>query len=244
MSFARIKKKYVKGFLPLVLISIWDFTIFPVSKLSAVIGLSQHDKRTRVLGASWLDATVAQRILLTEEESTAHMWFPLWRQRPFSALLLGNTLQKLAALQLLRLEWGKWPWLAFHHQHLFPVSHHHLTEEPTQQLLGAGGGIMHCLSAPNALSQYFGTGSGKQWEMGGPVGIYQGRITLGTISLMHWLLCICEAKAVAVLWLSAPHPLAYILFLGVLAWNPLCQDHLVSLDFQEASVISLRSPRS
>lgn len=27
---------------------------------------------------------------------------------------------------------------------------------------GGGGGIMHCLSAPNALSQYFGTGSGKQ----------------------------------------------------------------------------------
>lgn len=26
---------------------------------------------------------------------------------------------------------------------------------------------------------------------------------------MHWLLCICQAKAVAVHWLSAPNPLAY-----------------------------------
>lgn len=172
------------------------------------------------------------------------MWLHLWRQRSFSALLPGNTLQKLAPLQLLRFEWGKWPWLAFHRQHLFPVSHRHLTEEPTQQLL-VGGDSVHSLSAPNALSQYFGTGSGKQQEMGGPLGIYQDRITLGTISLMHGLLCVCQARA-GTGWLftsSLPLTRWHIHCLGILALNSLRQSPGIPR-LPGASVISLRSPRS
>lgn len=64
----------------------------------------------------------------------ACVWFPPGTQRSRSALLQGNTLQKLSALQLLRLEWGKRPWSAFLHKVLFPVNHP-LSEEPTQHLL-------------------------------------------------------------------------------------------------------------
>ena len=74
------------------------------SKLSVVMGLSQHDRRTSVLWSSWLDARVAQ--------STLHVWEKgarppahggLWRQRSFSAIQQGNALQTPSALQLLGL---------------------------------------------------------------------------------------------------------------------------------------------
>lgn len=93
---------------------------------------------------------------------------PLCRDKDhFESFPQSNALQKLAALQQLRLEWGKWPGLACGHGDLFPMNQHHLTMEPTQHLFQGKKCPVHSPWAEIAVSQYFGPGVGKEGEVAG-----------------------------------------------------------------------------
>lgn len=67
------------------------------------------------------------------------------------------------------------------------MNHRHLTEKPTQHLFKRKKPQVHSLWAKNAVSQNFGTGSGNQCEMCGPMGMSQDRTVLRTIVLMGCL---------------------------------------------------------
>lgn len=114
------------------------------------------------------------------------------------------------------------------------MNHHRLTEEPTQHLWKRKRKSVHFLAAQSAVSQCFGTGSGKQRGAGGPPP--PTRREAGRTSLRGR----SRPGSFSQLFPPGRSYVAFlVLFLAVLVLKP-----LLSLVTQEAPAISPRSARS
>lgn len=117
------------------------------------------------------------------------------------------------------------------------MNHHRLTEEPTQHLWKRKTKSVHFLAAQSAVSQYFGTGSGKPRGAGGPPPLTRRKA--GPTPLRSRLSS--ARQGIYQLFPSGcSHVVPFhVLFLAVLVLKP-----LLSLVTQEAPAFSPRSARS